>query len=342
MGAGGRLGGVHGAGQRAVGRRVVIALDLGQISGAVNPKVAMILGAALLGGYLLMMRLFKWSARLALGGKLLEEGKVRGVIGLMGHGKSTLAALHIVRPWLARGRTIVANFGIEPDAQGLSGTVVFLTSATFLEDLLEIGTDGTFVSTLCSCSKNGGCVDHPDHPVPTGCARCKKWLRCPCNGVKVVIDEAQVFIPANNSKSLPIELKSWITLMRKNHIELTWLAQSHKDVHAMLRRMTSEMWKCNKDFGVGLVAQRYACEAGEPGQEPTETIKYMWSPKADGMFNSWEIIIPARDALEMAGKLSKKYVDRLQATQDRRRGGGVADEVGATTPAAPVEVAEPW
>ena len=275
-----------------------------------------------------MWLMLKLSAKGALGGKLLDEGKVRGICGLMGHGKSTLAAMYIVHPWLKKGRTVVSNFGIDPAAQGLPGTVVLLSSASFLEDLLEIGTDGTFVNTLCRCEKNNRCEVHQPEPVPTGCKACAQRMRCRCEGVKIVLDEAQVFVPANNSKSLPIELKSWITLARKNHIELIWLAQSHKDVHAMLRRMTGELWRCVEAEGLGLVSQRFRMEGGEPGKEPTETLRYQWAPRAEGMFNSWEIIIPARDALEMAGKLSKKYVARLEATSRRRS--GVVDGVDAT------------
>lgn len=280
----------------------------------------------------------KASARNMIGGKRLAEGRVRAFTGLMGGGKSTLLALMVLHPWLKRGRTVVTNFGCDPAEQGLTGNVVLLSSQRFLEELLEIGTDGTFVNTLCTCERRNRCKDHQPEPVPHGCLACRRRLRCSCNGVKVCIDECQVFIPSNNSKSLPIELKSWITLARKNHIELIWLAQSHKDVHAMLRRLTAECWQCT-DVATNLVTQKFLMVAGEPDKTPIESMSYRWNYKANGLFNSWEIIIPARDALEMAGKLDSKYIDRLEATGSRRKGEsqpGGDDGVGVTGWPAPV------
>lgn len=278
------------------------------------------------------------SAKMALHGATLREGRITGLTGLMGGGKSTLAALYIVRPWLRKGRTLVTNFGVEPAKQRLTGRAVLLSSENFLEDLLGIGVGGSFVDTGCRCSKY--CKEH-GHVDECGAARCENYgrrLRCSCEGIKLIIDEAQVFVPANNSRSLPIELKSWITLTRKNHIEMVWLAQSHKDVHAMLRRMTAEMWHCT-DLEAQLVAQRFGVEAGEPGMRPLDKIGYRWNISADGMFNSWEIIIPAKDAIEMAGQLSRKYVDRLKVTAEmRNRAAGAVAEGAAPQPVTDDEV----
>jgi len=269
--------------------------------------------------YGMMRLLFKLAARSAVTGKRLSEGSVRGVTGLMGHGKSTFVALYVVRPWLKRGRTVVTNFGVEPDVQGFKGSAVLLSSASFLEDLLGIGVGGSFVDTGCRCSRH--CSEHVSVTEcgALGCPRYKRRLRCSCEGVKVIIDEAAVFVPANGAMGLPMELKSWITLTRKNHIEVCWLAQSHKDVHAMLRRLTQEYWECVLDTGGMSVAQRFPAHAGEPGREPSHSMRFAWSPLADGMFNSWEIILPARDALEMVGKLSGRYLAELEVSAEMRR-----------------------
>jgi len=176
--------------------------------------VGLVAAALVMYGFMVLM--MRQSGRLALAGGSLREGRVTGVTGLMGGGKSTLTALYVVRPWLKRGRTIIANFGIDPEVQGVSGEVLFLRSSSFLEDILDIGVGGSFYDTLCTCKRV--CDDHSPTPAPNECPKCKLWLRCSCRGVKLVIDEAQVFIPSNNSASLPIELKSWITLTRKNHI----------------------------------------------------------------------------------------------------------------------------
>jgi hypothetical protein len=233
----------------------------------------------------------------------LQEGKVFGVVGKMGYGKTSFAVGHFAIPALKQGRTVVSNFTIRDD--DLPGRSVLMRPSSFGSDLLGIGSSlqldretgepasGWFVDTACNCGKQD-----------------KAQEACGCNGALVIIDESHLFVPASNSRQLPVELHQWFTMARKNHVEVVWLTQYWKWVHATVRRLSTDIWDCRPT----LVRGRHEAYCFNPHDMDDKQriahakVDYSITEALVSRYDTYEIVVPAATAFDIAGQMRKGHM----------------------------------
>jgi len=283
-----------------------------------------------LGGFVVASILFmfwarRWMGRQVSGKGRLDEGRLIGVVGLPGFGKTSFIMSNYVVPALQSGRTVIANFSVYAD--DLPGRFVKLKPSNFGLDLLGIGSSlnldddglpvsGWFIDTACTCGKTG-----------------REQLMCPCNGLVLVIDEGHAFLPANQSKGLPVDVLTWLTMCRKNHLMIIWATQYYKWIHSAVRRLTQEVFMCQRELlGGHHVARSFGLDPikGDLGNVCAYEVKY--DVRTIGhLYDTSEVVVAAHTAYELAGELSRKHL---------RRGGGARYEHAADhAPVIPGELA---
>jgi hypothetical protein len=259
----------------------------------------------------------------------LDQGRLIGIVGLPGFGKTSFIMHTYVIPALKQGRGVITNFSVMPD-EAWPGTATLMDADSFGPDLLGIGSSlnvdkktgqpmsGWFVDTACTCGKgHDDKCKRPNGDVPAFpcCDGFRAWRQCACQGRVLVIDESHAFLPANNSRPLPVDVLTWLTMCRKNHLMIIWATQYYKWVHSACRRLTEDVYKCEK----GIVAGRHVARQhrldnsnGELSREHASEVKY--DIKSVGKYyDTYEVIVPAHTAYEMAGTMSRKNVGTAMA-----------------------------
>lgn len=272
-----------------------------------------------LGSVLLLAWARKWEGRQLSGAGRMDAGRVIGIVGLMGSGKTSFVVTNWIRPALQQGRRVVANFGVKDS--GFPGTALVVSPETFAWDLLGTGSSlnvdkdgepmsGWFVDTACTCGKghDEGC----DRVMPQGEACCRGFERqrqCGCRAAVVVIDESHAFLPANQSKPLPIEILTWLTMARKNHVQIIWCTQYYKWVHSAVRRLSQDVFRCEPGAvdGKHLAMMCRLSANGELSNEVVSVVKFD-NRSVRSIYDTFEVIVPAHTAHELAGTLSKKTI----------------------------------
>lgn len=258
------------------------------------------LGFVLLFGFLIV-KMRQVEGRTAGGVGKFFDGRLIGVVGLPGFGKTSFVMHAYVLPALRSGRTVVTNFTVKDD--DMPGRAVKMKPDTFGADLLGIGSSlnvddegqpmsGWFIDTACTCGKEG-----------------RDQLACACNGVVLVIDESHAFMPASNTRPLPIDLLTWLTMCRKNHLQIIWCTQYYKWVHSAVRRLTADVYQCSRNgLQAHHVARLHALDGnGNLSADATSEIKYDVRKVGD-RYDTYEVIIPAASAYQIAGELRKRNV----------------------------------
>lgn len=272
-------------------------------------------------GLLLILKFARrWEARVKSGTGRMDEGRVIGVVGLMGAGKTSFIMKNWIAPAIAAGQTIVSNFSV--NTKGFAGTSMLLRADTFGMDLLGIGSSlnvdpqtgepmsGWFYDTACRCGK--GHVDGCDKVMPAGTACCagfRAMRECRCRQATVVIDESHAFVPASQSRPLPLELQIWFTMARKNHLQIIWSTQYFRWVHAAVRRLSQDVFVCEQNGMDGKhIAHMMRLQAsGDLGKETVLSIKYD-NKSVRSMYDTYEVILPSHTAEEMAGTVGKRTI----------------------------------
>lgn len=294
-------------------------------------------------GFIVIMVVFVKFAKRAQGrvfagsGTRYDEGRVFGVVGLMGSGKTSFVVREFAIPALQIGRPVVSNFSIYDEK--FNGTATLLKAQDFGFDLLGIGSSlnlddeglpmsGWFFDTACQCGKDhdASCPNPPGF-VPVGerpcCAGFRARRDCGCRGALVIIDEGHAFVPAAGSRPLPLDLHTWFTMARKNHLQIIWLTQYYKWIHSAVRRLSEDVFFCRPLIGDGQhVADLHKLDPikGDVGALPVASVKYDNRPIRE-FYDTREVILPAATAHEIAGNL-----DRKRGLRDRERGGSARHE----------------
>lgn len=275
------------------------------------------------GGVVVVSMVFMfWARRLqgrALSGKgRLDQGRLVGVVGLPGYGKTSFIVSNYVLPMLREGRTVLANFTVYADE--FEGRFIKMKSGNYGADLIGIGSSlnldddleamsGWFVDTACNCSKTctPGCLGRIG---PQACCKgMRAKIMCGCNGAVLVIDEAHAFLPASQSKPLPVDLLTWLTMCRKNHLMIVWATQYVKWVHSAVRRLTEDVFMCESQLLAGHHVARlhHLGFTGELGREVSAEVKYKIGEVGE-FYDTSEVIVAASTAYEMAGEMSRKNI----------------------------------
>lgn len=269
-------------------------------------------------GLFVMMFGRRWQGRMMSGTGRIDEGRVIGCVGLMGSGKTSFMVLNWAVPMLRQGGTVIANFGI--DDSDLPGKSIKLLPDTFGLDVLGVGSSlnydantgepmsGWFYDTACNCglTHDTGC-GRVQPAVGTCCPGFAAQRACGCRSALLILDESHAFVPASNSRPLPVELLTWFTMARKNHIEIIWATQYYKWVHSSVRRLTQDVFMCTPRIGDGLHTADLVRlgPGGELGRDIFTSIKFDNRP-IRGRYDTYEVIIPAHTAHELAGTMSKR------------------------------------
>jgi hypothetical protein len=170
----------------------------------------------------------------SLAGSILKEPGLYGVTGRMGRGKSYLLALAIW--WARRGSRIVfANF-----------EVVGCVSFKEWDD------------------------EHRDNDQWHGSVLFENWtqLRTAPNGAMCVLDEAQIWW-ASTDHAAPVEVRQWVTQLRKRKLTVLWATQDISFVARWLRILSFGIWECKKFKSGHQYTLVDPIEAGKTGKQMT-------------------------------------------------------------------------
>lgn len=136
---------------------------------------------------------------------------IEGYVGLIGHGKTMLAADHAIATATRRGALLASNIRLVPPK---GSGVEFVP--------LLVGDDGLDLEQLRTL------VD-----------RCRRDGR----GLVILVDEVGIIMPARFWQSFPIGLMFVLSQSRKLSLDLIWTSQDVEQVDSFLRRLTQWVYK---------------------------------------------------------------------------------------------------
>ncbi len=134
---------------------------------------------------------------------------ITGYVGLIGQGKTMLAADDAIATARRRGALLASNIALRPGAG-----VEFVA--------LLVGDDGLDLGQIDALVQ-----------------RCKREGR----GLVILIDEVGIIMPARFWQSFPIGLMFVLSQSRKLALDLIWTSQDVEQVDAFLRRLTQWVYK---------------------------------------------------------------------------------------------------
>lgn len=134
---------------------------------------------------------------------------ITGYVGLIGQGKTMLAADDAIATARRRGALLASNIKLRP------GPDVEFVPLLISDDGLDLGQLDTLVQ------------------------RCRRESR----GLVLLIDEVGIIMPARFWQSFPIGLMFVLSQSRKLSLDLIWTSQDVEQVDAFLRRLTQWVYK---------------------------------------------------------------------------------------------------
>lgn len=255
------------------------------------------------------------------------SGRVRGVVGELGGGKSMFVVSRVLAPaartlnrrrgmWCQDSgrqvRQIITNFTFQPEVLGYHDVkVVQLAPAAG-------------VSLWQQIIAQGELVPDPD----TG----EMELRI---DAVVCIDEMSLFAPSDAMKLDPLA-KSFLIMARKWNCEVWWMAQDALMVHKRVRRLSQRLWSCGPAKGLAafipLRTFSATCHkpdvAGDLSGPSTDRALYFGRKKVWRSYRSFETI--AASAEDLAAINAAMEAAGLRAGESRK------NDLGAkVTPPAP-------
>lgn len=241
------------------------------------------------------------AATLIVGGReyRFQSGRVNGVVGDLGGGKSMFVVTRVLRP-VARGlvsrrglrcshtgrpvRQIITNFTFDPTAFGLEGVpVVQLAPAPGITIWEQIIAQGVL-------------VPDPD----TGDLE----LRI---DALIAVDEMSMVCPSDASKFDELARVAFVH-MRKWNCEFWWMAQDTMQVHKRARKFSQRIWWCEQVRGVLasiLPGRRFGASAYKPNKDgdidrvkpPVERMVYLARKRNFSAYRSFETIASSTEDL---------------------------------------------
>jgi len=220
-------------------------------------------------------------------GYRFASGRVQGVVGLMGSGKSLFVVQRVILPAAKdmtrkRGlecshtwrpvKRIITNFTMELPYEGVE--LVTLDGSRVWDHLAELA------------------VEYGKPGVPSLDAL-------------VIIDEAHLYMPAAKSK-VP-QKAAWLTSMaRKLNAEIWWITQNQMKIHKRLRDDTQLIWTVGRSASLWTLltgpSKWFTARAYEPenltraNRTPVDRRFYRLSKRAIAAYNSFELIVPDAEA----------------------------------------------
>jgi hypothetical protein len=162
-------------------------------------------------------------------------GRVVGVVGRMGSGKSYLAVRMVYKTLMAGGE-VASNFTLD----FAPGELPESASWYYFSGWEAFGVlRGTFACR--SCDWVGRRIGHR-------CPDCGGKLWC-VRPLLVVVDEVHLLAPSTAAMRLPMEARQAISNARKYGLEFWWISQHERRVNPAVRELTSVMYVCNSTRG---------------------------------------------------------------------------------------------
>lgn len=155
---------------------------------------------------------------------------IRAYVGMNGSGKSLAVVEQMVLPAWRKGRLVVSNMTLLPEALGFS------------PDLFQPLTNTAMIPGLGTCQQPDPCPPDGRCPHSTTGGR-------PC---VVVFDEIGACFPSRSFSTLPPEVARKLNQLRKADVTLAWTAPSWKRCDTILRECTISVTLCK-----GLWNDRY-------------------------------------------------------------------------------------
>lgn len=117
------------------------------------------------------------------------------------------------------------------------------------------------------------------------------------HGTLVVIDEAHLWAPALQAGQLPKHVRWYLSQCRKLHHEIIWISQHEDRVSLGLRRQTDEVGVCRKGFLGGMKVQFFDIDVvRKKDVRPLWVYRYRINRRLSALFNTYQLLVPAEDA----------------------------------------------
>lgn len=223
-------------------------------------------------------------------------GRVSGVVGAMGSGKSLFVVSRAILPALKRGEYVVTNFDMDIPP-GLKGVHRTLDTPMIFEELAERGQDAVAYARAKGRGWNLRDVSGAELAQRGHVANCL-----------VVLDEAHIYAPSSKMVLTDTALW-WTTHCRKLGIELYWVTQFPEQIAKGMRRNTAEVWQARRRGGKTFGAKCYPMDKWDKQNrgKPLDSLVYRLTPDVMKLYDSFELIAPEptpTQRREMKGKAS--------------------------------------
>lgn len=227
------------------------------------------------------------------------SGRISGVVGKMGSGKSLFVVTKVILP---AARTMSKKHGL---VCGHTGRKVRRLITNFSIDLpydVEvIHLDGSRIW---------------DHLVELAHELGGDSLRL---DALVIIDEAHLFMPSDKMKMA--QKARWVTSMaRKMNAELWWITQNEMKIHKRLRDDTQLIWRVGRSANLWTLlagpSKWFTARAFEPeklnrlNSQPEDQRRYRLNRTAIKCYDSFELIVPDAEADVSLDSLARRRAAR--------------------------------
>jgi hypothetical protein len=233
----------------------------------------------------------------------LMAGKVVGVVGRMGSGKSYFAVRMAYRR-LGRGENVCSNFTV--NTERLRGRRRWWLPFTRVKT-----TFGTWTPFY-------------------GWEQIAELENC-----VVIVDEAHLYAPSSKSLQFPMVARWKLSMARKFGLDVYWISQHEDRVNRSIRDLTNLIYVCNAWFDhLAFSAKGYEPEKVRRKDQHVDRRFYFFSKYIASLYDTLEV-------LQVDEHLGDESIDRAHAIGNRyndarRRRGGARDERSRAV--SPVEV----
>ena len=211
----------------------------------------------------------------AMGGDDKTRGKVLGIVGKMGSGKSYMAT-RIAYKRMLNGAKIVTNFTMHLECPG-----------------------GKHRRFRCPCKLAPQWQKFNDWPD-----------LLPLTNAVVIIDEADLFAPSNDFNAITDEVRWKMKMARKHKLDIYWISQHENRMNRILREyLTNEIAICRSFFGGKYFSAKFydPSTIRKGSSEHTMRIGYFLNKRIANLYNTLETI----QGSEYAGDETMANANRL-------------------------------
>lgn len=228
---------------------------------------------------------------------ICEAGRVIGVVGLMGSGKSYMA-VRLAAAQLDAGADVASNFSMHLDAKSGGQWRLFRDFADFAELTGDVDPD-------------------------TGKIRRR---------MVVIIDEAHLLAPSNEPNALSRVARWKISQARKFGLDIYWISQHESKVAKPLRDLTTHLYVCKstgRGKGLRFSATAYDPATARKAGKELFRVAYRFEERIARMYDTLEIVEGSDDgAAGRDGQMTRaREIGRAYAA--RRQGGALAPGASA-------------